>query len=60
LLRCFDTSSLVNDAFGMEELFHVKFPPIITAQNFNPVVELVFYVAKDSMLCLVSALVERR
>jgi hypothetical protein len=61
LLRCFDTAGLVNDFFGMKEIFHVKFPSLSLRRIL--VLQLNWFstkLTKDSILRLVSALVGRR
>jgi len=61
LLGCFDTTSLVNDSFGMKEIFHVEFPSLSLRRIL--ILQLNWFstkLAKDSMLRLVSALVGRR
>jgi hypothetical protein len=62
LLGCFDTASLVNDSFGMKEIFHVEFPPPLSLRRIL-ILQLNWFstkLANDSMLRLVSALVGRR
>jgi len=61
LLKCFDIASLVNDSFGMKEIFHVEFPPLSLRRIL--ILQLNWFstkLANDSMLRLVLALVGRR